>query len=124
MVSAVSVGTLLLAACSQPSATGLSGIWRADETLAGKNLVIEFVSDGTGKVFSGSIIGLPADGAFEWDRKGDQIRIETVADDPVVQALKIRSQTDSRMLVRVNQSEIELQRVDGLIDEDAVESLP
>lgn len=124
VVSAPLIAALWLAGCAQPSAADMSGIWRAEEALAGKKLVLEFVPDGTGKVFSGSMIGLPTDGGFEWDRDGDEIRIETVADEPVVQTLVIQSQAGDAMVVRVNQSEVELRRVDGLMDEDAIESLP
>lgn len=110
--------------CSQQSSDSLSGIWRSDDALAAKNLVIEFVPDGTGSVFSGSIIGFPADASFSWERKGNQVQIETVGDEPVEQTMTIVSQDALALNVEVNRTEFTLVRVDDIMDEDALDSLP
>lgn len=115
---------LFLVACSQQSSAPLSGIWRSEDSLGGKNLVLEFVPDGTGSVFSGSIIGLPADAPFEWEKKGDEIRIETQTGDPATQTLTLLSEEKNTLVVEVNRSELTLIRVDSLIDGSEMESLP
>lgn len=115
---------LLLAGCSRQSAGNLSGIWRAEDNVAAKNLVIEFVPDGTGTVFSGSIIGLPADAPIQWRVDGDQIHIETKTDEATAQTLALQSQSENELVISVNRSELTLVRVDNLMDEDAIDSLP
>lgn len=115
---------LFLIACSQQSTPTISGIWRTDDSLAAKKLVIEFVPDGSGNVFSGSIIGLPAEASFEWNRKGDQIEIQTLTEEPVTQTLTLVSESDNTLEVEVNRTEFTLVRVDNIADEDMIESLP
>lgn len=108
-----------LIGCSQQPSEQLVGVWRSDDDVAGKNLVIEFVPDGTGKVFSGSIIGVPADGAFEWEMKGDQVTIEPVGDESVAQTMTVLSQSANTLSVEVNRTELSLVRIEGVIDDDA-----
>ena len=110
---------IFLFGCSQQSAGQLSGVWRAEDAVAGKNLVMEFVPGGTGKVFSGSIIGFPTDASFEWQMQGDQITIETVGDDPVTQTMTVLSQYENSFSVRVNRTDLTLVRIDEIIDDDA-----
>lgn len=129
--SAVSRGTLLvllscaffLLGCSPQSSDQLAGVWRSDDAVAGKNVVIEFVPDGTGKVFSGSIVGIPADGPFKWQMKGDQVTIETVGDNPVTQTMTVVSQNNESLSVEVNRTKLKLIRIEGVIGDDAGELL-
>jgi len=115
---------LFFAGCSQQATTPISGIWRSEDALAAKNLVIEFVPDGSGQVFSGSIIGLPAEASFDWKHKGNQIEIETTAEEPVLQTMTVLSQEERMLVVKVNRTELTLVRVDDAMDEDTFESIP
>lgn len=116
---------LFLIACSQQSTSTISGIWRSEGAPAAKkNLVIEFVPDGTGNVFSGSIIGLPAEASIKWNQKGNQIEIQTLTEDPVTQTMTLVSESDNTLEVEVNRTELTLVRVDNIADEDMIESLP
>lgn len=110
--------------CSQQSAAPLSGIWRSEEAVAGKNLVIEFAPGGTGRLFSGSIIGFPTDTAFEWQRDGDRVQIKTVANEAIEQTMTILSHDEKSLLILVNQTELALVRVDGRSDANAANLLP
>lgn len=104
--------------CSSQSVKELAGVWRSEDVSVDDNLVLEFVSDGTGQVFSGASIGFPLNASFQWALNGDEIRIETVADEPIVQFMEIVTQQGNRLLVEVNGSEFTLIRVDGVIPED------
>jgi outer membrane biogenesis lipoprotein LolB len=112
-----------LMGCSLQKSEQLSGVWQSEDALASKNLVLEFVPGGTGRVFSGSIIGFPTDADFNWKMKGDQITIETVGDEPIVQMMTILSQDDYSLSVEVNRTELTLVRIDEAIDDDAVDLL-
>jgi hypothetical protein len=119
------LGALIFAAgCSNQSVSDISGIWRSEDTVASKNLVIEFVPNETGTVFSGSIIGFPAEAAMEWRMKGNEIHLQTVSDEPITQSMTLLSQEENRLTVRVNRTELELVRVDNLSEEDAKRVLP
>lgn len=109
---------LFLAGCSQQPAGQLSGVWRSEDATAAKNLVIEFVPGGTGKVFSGSIIGFPTNASFDWERKGDQVTIETRGDDPVTQVMTLVSQNENSLTFKVNRTEVTLVRIDDVIADD------
>lgn len=115
------VCAFIAAGCSSQSAKQLSGVWRSEDAAVDSNLVLEFVPDGTGQVFSGSSIGLPTDGSFKWTLDGDKVRIETVADEPIIQVMEIVSQEQNRLSVEVNRSEFTLARVDDVISDDALE---
>jgi hypothetical protein len=114
---------LFLIGCSQQKSDQLFGVWRSEDALASQNLVLEFVPGGTGKVFSGSIIGLPTDAAFKWNMKGDQITLETTGGEPIVTVMTILSQDDYSLSVEVNRTELTLVRIDDVIDDDAVNLL-
>lgn len=113
---------LFMVGCVQQPSTPVSGIWRSEDAVAAKNLVIEFVPDGSGRVFSGSIIGLPADASFEWNREGNQIQIETATDQPVTQTMTVLSQKERMLVVEVNRTKLTLVRVDDAMDEDIFDS--
>jgi len=117
-------GALGFIACSTQPTAEISGIWRSEESLAAKKLVIEFVPNGTGTVFSGAIIGFPPDAAMKWKKKGNQIHLETVTDEPITQTLTLLSQTENALEVDVNRTKLKLVRVDNLSKEDAKEVLP
>ena len=120
MLTAVSLSLL---GCSRGADAQLSGIWRADDALPAKNLVLEFVPGGSGQVFSGSIIGFPTDAPIKWDMRGDQITLKTLGDEPVVQTITVLSQEAGKLVVEVNRTKLILVRVDDVIDADAVDLL-
>lgn len=107
-----------LAGCSQQTPGELAGVWRSDDAVAGKNLVLEFVPDGSGKVFSGSIIGFPTDTSFEWERQGDEVTIETDGDEPITQVMTILSQEEDSVSVEVNRTQLTLIRIEEDISDD------
>ncbi|PXA04067.1 hypothetical protein DDZ13_08485 [Coraliomargarita sinensis] len=115
---------LLCTACSQQKETQISGIWRSEDALDAKNLVIEFVPNGTGQVFSGSIIGFPTDAEFEWRAQGDEVFIETTTEPVVSQTMLLLDNTDQSLEVEVNRTKFTLVRVDDIIDGEMMESLP
>lgn len=112
---------LIAAGCTSQSSKQLSGVWRSNDASVDSNLVLELMPDGTGQVFSGSSIGLPTDGSFKWSVKGNQITIETVADEPIIQIMEILSQQENRLSVEVNRSKFSMIRVDDVISDDALE---
>lgn len=107
--------------CSSQSAKQLSGVWRSEGVSDDSNLVLEFVPDGSGQVFSGASIGLPSDGSFTWRVQGNQIKIEAVGDESIIQVMEILSQEENRLSVEVNRTQFSLIRVDDVISDDALD---
>ena len=115
---------LVFIGCSERVHSELIGIWRSQEEYAGKALVLEFNTDGTGSVFSGSIIGFPSDADFRWEAQGDKVLMEAIETEPIAVTMAIQSLGPVNLQGMFNGLELNLVRADDRGTDDATESLP
>lgn len=115
---------LVFVGCSERVPSDLIGIWRSQEAYAGKALVLEFKGDGTGSVFSGSIIGFPSDAVFRWEAQSDAVLMEAIETKPIRVTMEIQTLDAANLQAEFNGVELNLVRAEEREKDDATKSLP